>query len=249
MSWAGTAIVGGSLLGGALQGQASKEAAEVQARSQAESLAEQRRQFDIATEQLKPFVGDPTSIGLQQAAATPFQLAGTEAAKDFLDLLGVTRGFGDSPQAVETRQREAIQRLEQSPMFQEQIRSGEEALLQRASATGGLRGGNVQAALAQFRPALLSEEINRRLTQLGGLAGTTSEQALQSLQLGGAAAARQAASALQFGQNIGQTYSNLGSAQAQRAMSGGTALFGQALSSIPSMIGTYQGITGQKLFG
>ena len=246
---AGSAVIGGTtLLGGSMQASASREAAEIQARAQAESLAEQRRQFDIATQTLQPYVGDEMSTGLRQAAATPLGLAGSEAAKDLLDLLGITRGFGDSAGGVETRQREAIQRLEQSPMFQEKIRQGEEALLSRASATGGLRGGNIQAALAQFRPQLLSAEIDRRAAQLGGLVGTGSEQALQALQLGGAAAARQAASGLQFGQNIGQTLGNIGAAQAQGALSGGTAVAGQFISSLPQLLGQYQG-GGGSLFG
>jgi len=255
MSWAGTAIVGGSLLGGVMQGQASKEAAEIQARSQQESLAEQRRQFDIATQTLQPYVGDEMSIRMQRASASPFGFGGLSAAGELLDLLGVM-GTPDpvtglptyDRAATESRQKFAIDRLEQSPAFQEKIRQGEEALLSRASATGGLRGGNIQAALAQFRPALLAEEIDKRVAQLGGLAGTSSEQALQALQLGGAAAARQSASGLQFGQNIGQTLGNIGAAQAQGALSGGRAVAGQFISSLPQLLGQYQG-GGGSLFG
>jgi len=184
-----------------------------------------------------------------------FGFGGLSAAGELLDLLGVM-GTPDpvtglptyDRAATESRQKFAIDRLEQSPAFQEKIRQGEEALLSRASATGGLRGGNIQAALAQFRPALLAEEIDKRVAQLGGLAGTSSEQALQALQLGGAAAARQAASGLQFGQNIGQTLGNIGAAQAQGALSGGRAVAGQFISSLPQLLGQYQG-GGGSLFG
>jgi hypothetical protein len=54
-------------------------------------------------------------------------------------------------------QQEYVAQQEQSPAFQALARQQEEALLQNASATGGLRGGNVQGALAQFRPALLNQ--------------------------------------------------------------------------------------------
>ncbi len=52
-------------------------------------------------------------------------------------------------------QQGAISGLEGSPIFQALARQGEDAILQNASATGGLRGGNVQGALGQFRPAAL----------------------------------------------------------------------------------------------
>jgi hypothetical protein len=49
------------------------------------------------------------------------------------------------------------------------VQQGEEAILSKASATGGLRGGNVQGALAQFRPAMLSKLIEDQYTKLGGM--------------------------------------------------------------------------------
>ena len=60
-------------------------------------------------------------------------------------------------------------RLEQSPAFQALARQQEEAILQNASATGGLRGGNVQGALAQFRPALLNQFLEQQYGRLGGM--------------------------------------------------------------------------------
>jgi hypothetical protein len=247
---AGSALIGGtSLLGGSMQASASREAAEVQAASQAQALAEQRRQFDIASQQLQPFgVGDFGSeaiIRSLQRTSTPF--LESEAGGQLLALLGVPT-YGGSTAGLEAAQQAEISRIEQSPAFREQVRQGEEALLQRASATGGLRGGNIQAALAQFRPQLLSQEIDKRISQLGGIAGAQSEQALQALNLRGAAAARQASSGVQFGQNIGQTLGNIGAAQAQGALSGGRAVAGQFISSLPQLLGQYQG-GGGSLFG
>lgn len=240
-------VIGGSaLLGGSMQASASKEAAEIQAAAQYQALEEQRRQFNIATGQLEPFAfgsdGGPTIRSLQ-LTSTPF--LGNEAGRQLLALLGVTGGSPDLANIVEKAE---IAKIEQSPTFREKVRQGEEALLQRASATGGLRGGNIQAALAQFRPQLLSQEIDKRISQLGSIAGAGSEQALQALNLRGAAAARQAASGVQFGQNIGQTLGNIGAAQSQASLSGGMGTAGQFISSIPSMIGTYQGLTGRNLF-
>ena len=54
-------------------------------------------------------------------------------------------------------------------MFQALARQGEEAMLQQASATGGLRGGNLQGALAQFRPQMLAQAIEDQYSRLGGM--------------------------------------------------------------------------------
>lgn len=68
-------------------------------------------------------------------------------------------------------QAQAIAELEASPLFQTLIRNGEEGVLQNASATGGLRGGNTQRSLADFRADTLTQTIENQLSRLGGLAG------------------------------------------------------------------------------
>lgn len=92
----------------------------------------------------------------------PFIGAGTQALGGQQALLGLS---GPEAQAA------AIQALQQSPFFTSQLQLGENRILQNASATGGLRGGNTQAALAQFAPQLLSQTIQQQLGNLGGLSG------------------------------------------------------------------------------
>lgn len=145
MSFIGNAIgkVVGGITGASQQAKAAEAAAQTQAGAADAGIAEQRRQFDMLTELLRPYVeaGIPAMQG-QQA------------------LIGL-RGAPE--------QQAAISGLEQSPFFQSAIRQGEEALLQRASATGGIRGGNIQAALAQFRPQMLQNQIAQQYERLGGL--------------------------------------------------------------------------------
>lgn len=137
-------IVGGSqLLGGMMQADAAGDAASIQAGASAAGMAEQRRQFDALQALLKPYVE-----------------AGTPALSAQQELLGLK-----GPEA----QGAAIAGLESSPLFQGLVQQGEEAILSKASATGGLRGGNVQGALAQFRPAMLSKLIEDQYTKLGGM--------------------------------------------------------------------------------
>ena len=137
-------VVGGSqLVGGAIQSRAAGKAAGQQVQAAEAGIEEQRRQFDRLQELLKPYVE-----------------AGTPALQAQQALLGL-----GGPEA----QQQAVAGLESSPMFQALARQGEEAMLQQASATGGLRGGNIQAALAQFRPQMLAQAIEQQYGRLGGL--------------------------------------------------------------------------------
>ena len=179
MSFIGNAVgkIVGGITGATQQGQAAERAAATQAGSAEAAIAEQRRQFDMLTELLRPYVeaGQPALQG-QQA------------------LIGL-RGAPE--------QQAAISAIEQSPFFQSAVRQGEEALLQRASATGGLRGGNIQAALAQFRPQMLESQIAQQYERLGGLTS-----------LGQASAAGQAGAGMQSAGAIGNLLAQRGAALA-----------------------------------
>lgn len=143
MSFIGKAI--GKITGADSAARAAESAGRTQAASAQAGIDEQRRQFDAL-----------------QAIMQPFVQAGTGALTGYQDLLGMN-GQGTQAAAIDT--------LRQSPQFGALQRSGHEAILQNASATGGLRGGNVQSALAQFDPALLSALIDQQYSRLGGLAG------------------------------------------------------------------------------
>jgi len=171
-------VVGGSqLIGSSMQASAAGEAAGIQAGAAEAGIAEQRRQFDALQALLKPY----TEAGVPAL----------EAQQAFLGLRG--------PEA----ERAAIERISGSERFQELTRQGEEALLQRASATGGLRGGNVQAALAQFRPQVLNQLIEEQYGRLGGM--TT---------LGQRSAAGVGAAGMESGTNVANLLAQQGAAQA-----------------------------------
>jgi len=204
---AGVAVGGATLVSGYMQGEAAKDAAATQAGASQAGIEEQRRQFDVVQKLLEPYV-----------------TGGTEAFKQQQALVGV-----QGPEA----QRAAISALEQGPAYQALVQQGENALLQKASATGGLRGGNIQAALAQFRPQLLSQLIEQQYGQLGGLS-----------KFGQASAAGVGAAAQETGGNIAQLLAAQGAAQA-----GGQLAAGKAFGSIPAAIsgglGIFQGMGGK----
>lgn len=206
MPWGAAIAAGGAVLGSVLGGNAQKKAAETASNAQIQAaqvgVDEQRRQFDALQKVLSPYV-----------------TAGTGALGAYQNLLGLG-GAGS--------QQSAISALEASPEFAALQKQGENALLANASATGGLRGGNTQSALAQFRPALLSQLINEQYGRLGGLTS-----------LGQNAAAGVGNAGIQTGQGISQLLQQMGSAQAGNALAAGkanSALYGN-LGQLAGQIG------------
>jgi hypothetical protein len=202
----------------AAQTQASEQAIAAQREAAALSLAEQQRQFDAAQALLKPYVGaGTTALGQQQA------------------LIG-----SSGPQA----QAAAIRAIQQGSEYGTLVRQGEEALLQNASATGGLRGGNIQGALAQFRPEILNSLINQQYGRLSGLS-----------TMGQNAAVGQASQGMNFAANVGNIYgtqaANVGNLQGQigAAQAGGALARGQATADMFSGIAGGIGyLGGQGVF-
>jgi hypothetical protein len=202
MPWAAAAAVAGAVITSSAQKSAAKKASQAQTASAQAGIDEQRYQFDEIRKLLAPYVaaGQP-ALAQQQA------------------LLGLS-----GPEA----ERAAISGIEQAPGFQSMLRQGEEALLSRASATGGLRGGNIQAALAQFRPQLLAQEIENRYGRLAGL--TT---------LGQQSAAGVGSAGMQTGGNIANLLATQGAARAGSALAQGQA-YGNLGAAIPQAVSAYQ---------
>jgi len=179
---------------------AAKSAANTQAAAQGQAIDEQRRQFDTIRELLAPY----TEAG-KPDLTQPYVQAGPGALQAMQGLAGL-RGAGE--------QQAAINQIQQGAQFQELARQGEQGILQNAAATGGLRGGNVQAALAQFRPALLNQLIESQYGKLAGLTSLGSTSAQNLLGVGQASAAGTAAAGQQSAQNIGNLMVGQGQAQA-----------------------------------
>jgi hypothetical protein len=179
MSFIGDLIgdVFGGITGAKQAGKAAEAGAATQAAAAGAGIEEQRRQFDKLVELMSPYVA-----------------AGVPALTAQQALVGL-----QGPEAEQA----ALERITGGSTFQELARQGEEALLQRASATGGLRGGNIQGALAQFRPQLLNQLIEQQYTQLGGLTN-----------IGQASAVRQAAAGQQTGLNVANLLANQAAATA-----------------------------------
>lgn len=141
--------IGGSLIAGNQQKKAAQGAANAQNAADARAIAEQQRQFDALQALMKPYV---------QASAGVDGVGGALQAQQAL--LGLN---GNAAQQA------AYDQIQNSAGFQSQLQLGQNAMLQSAAATGGLRGGNTQAAMAQFAPALLNQAIASQYQNLGGI--------------------------------------------------------------------------------
>lgn len=218
MTWGMVAIAGATVISAhgasrsaSAQSQAAGQAADAQSRAAELGIEEQRRQFDLTRELLQPYVqaGGP-ALAQQQA---------------FLGLSG------------QPAQQQAIQGIEQSPQFASMMQQGENAMLQNAAATGGLRGGNVQGALAQFRPQLLNQLLDQQYSRLGGLSTLGQNAAVGQANVGQAS-----------GANIATLLGQQGQAQAGGILGQGRAQAMQA-NVLPQAIGQFMGMGGFGGFG
>lgn len=152
----------GAIGGSVIAGRSAGRAADVQANSAQLGIDEQRREFDQSRSDLAPWLS-----------------AGQGALGGLMDILGLSGA---------DKQQAAISGIENSPQFASLNRQGEEAILQNASATGGLRGGNVQSSLYNNRSDLLAKLIDQQYSRLGAVSGAGAQVGSNLGQLGAGAA-------------------------------------------------------------
>lgn len=204
-------VVGGTALAGsAIKSSAAKTAGQQQYDASMLGVQEER----AAREELRGLLA-------------PYTAAGTPALQAQMAALGLS-----GPEA----QQAYVSQQEQSPLFQAMTRQGEEAILQNASATGGLRGGNVQGALAQFRPQLLNQFLNQQYANLGGMTS-----------LGQQSAAGVGAAGMQSAGSIAQLLGEGGAAKAGATLGSANA-WGQSLALPAQFAGLAYG-AGKPGFG
>lgn len=223
MSGVATAAAAAAVVGGAISGKMQSDAANKAAREQRKTaysaMTQEEQQLDKMRELLSPYVSAGNTALQQQ-----LELLGLAKKPAISGITGMVGWGGEltekgrqlkdmtDAEYAAMKQQEAIQGIAQSPELQALTAQGEEAIMRNAAATGGLRSGNVQGALAQYRPAMLQQAIDRRYSQLAGLTG-----------IGQASAAGVGAAGLQTGTNISNLYQQAGAANAGSALAQGQA--------------------------
>lgn len=173
---------------------AQTAAADAGVQVQQNALDSQNQHFDAISNLLSPYISSGNN-----ANTAAGNLAGANGA---------------GPQA------QAIAGIQNGPVFQGENKLGQDAILQNAAATGGLRGGNVQGALAQFSPALLNSLINQQYGQLAGLSSTGAQA---GVGLGGVSS-QFANVGANTSNSIGTLLNTAGAAQAGGIISGANAI-------------------------
>lgn len=202
----GVATVAGGMYSASQQSGAAEDAANAQSASAAAGIAQQNKQFEAVQKLLNPYVQ-----------------AGYGGLTGQQDLAGLN---GNDAQG------RAIAALQSSPQFTSLLQAGNDNILQNASATGGLRGGNTQAALAQFSPQLLNQIIDQQYSRLGGITS-----------LGQNAAAGVGNAGMQTGNAVTNLLQQQGAAQAGNALAQGRAGAGM-VNAVSSGLGAYAGYGG-----
>ena len=209
-----------SFIGGLFGGGSQKKAAAKAAQAQTDAL---NRAIDIGNQQFQQTRQD----------YMPYTQAGNAAIADLSRL--VTGYDGDSAGLTA--------RIKSDPLYEALYRNGEEALLQNAAATGGLRGGNTQRGLADFGADTLSTVYQQILGNLGGVAGMGlgatgsvasfgANNATNSANLTTQIGQAQANKFLAQGRINAQNWQNAGSFLDNIASGGGLSSIGKALGSI-----------------
>ena len=142
------------MIGGGKAKKASRQAEAARLEAVNKGIAENARQFDLTR-------GDFASE----------QRFGEDSITNYRGLVGLDGA--DAQQAQ-------IELLRGTPLYQSLYNNGRDAILANASATGGLRGGNVQDGLARFSADTLSSVIQNQLAAYsGGIGvGIGSDQAI-----------------------------------------------------------------------
>lgn len=99
-------------------------------------------------------------LAASQGRLDTYETAGTDALSQIRGILGLN---GNDAQAA------SVAALQNSPLFKSLMRGGQDILLNNASATGGLRGGNFERGLADFSSDTLAQTIQQMIGNWSGL--------------------------------------------------------------------------------
>lgn len=203
MSWGMVGAAAVSVVGGVMQGNAADKAASKQNAAAQAGIDSQERMFDKSLE--------------MQA---PYREAGYNALSG---LEGLTSAEGRAT---------ALDDYYNSAEFATMNAQNEEQQLRNAAATGGVRGGNNQAAMAAIAPQMGQNFLNNQYNQLTGLAN-----------MGMGAASQGAGAANQLGASMNQTQQNIGMNNASNELAQGN-INANTIGTLGGLFGDYMNGSG-----
>jgi hypothetical protein len=209
------------LFGGILQGLGGIVGMDLGAKQNAHSIAHATNQQIGGIN--KAIDEQNAQMGQNRTDYGPYTGFGSAAIGPLGDLLGL-----NGPDAAA----KAMAALKSSPVFTSLFNTGQEAVLQNASATGGVRGGNVQTALAENGENTFAKVIQDQIERLMGGA-----------QLGAQATDNLVNVNQQGANNISSGYTSIGNAQSNKTL-GQQQVWNNLGSQIQQMIAQFAGAGG-----
>lgn len=210
----GTAQLGSGILGA----MGSRSAAKRQERAARRALALQRQMF-----------------ATQQANLEPFRASGVRAQNELMKLLGLggdtqAEGYGSLARDF------SMADFEQDPGYGFRLSEGLKALERSAAGRGGAASGSAMKGITQYGQNLASQEYQNAFNRYMANRQARLSPLQNLMGVGAGAASGLSSAAGQFGQVGGQTYGDIGNAQAAGIMGPLNALSG----GIGGAINAYQ---------
>ena len=214
MTWVAVGIGGASLIGGLISSNAAKGAAQSQVNSQNAALGLQNQQFNKL-------------LGLEQ----PYNQAGQSA----LGSLNYLLGNGGTPVAGQAsgsllQPFTASMMQQYSPAYQFQRAQGEYGTLAGSSSGQGALSGAAQQGLESFNQNMANTAFNNAFNQYNTQQNNIYSRLAGIASLGQSAASMQANTGTNLTGQMGQTLSNIGTAQAGGQVGSANAISGGSLT-------------------
>lgn len=208
----------GSIASGVLGSSAAQSASAQQAAAAEKSLAVQQHQFDIAQNDLQPFMQGGTNSLSSLQKLLGIGPGGQGPTNPMLQMLGIgpngqPTGGGIDPSTFQS-----------SPGYQFQMQQGTDAITNSNAARG--IGGNALKALQSYGQGTANQGWQQYLTNVGGAYGDLTGNLTNLTNVGAHAGQAMAGNAMTSGQLQGQALDDIGNANASGIMGGANAITG-----------------------
>lgn len=226
MSAVAVAVIGGvaAIGGAAIEANAASNAAGLQARGAANALQLQSNMYNQTVSNESPFLqagmGATSQLNYLLGTGTPGQNGTADSS--------AAGGFGslNAPFTADTFK-------SMSPAYQFQLQQGQQGTLNSETGTGALSGAALKD-LTSFNQGLANTSFNTAFNQYQTQQSNTYQRLMGVASMGQGAASNQATGASNFGASIGQSATNIGTAQAGGVVGGANAIAGGLSSAANS---------------
>jgi hypothetical protein len=233
--WAAAAAAVGSIAGGAISASGAEGAAQTQAQGAQNALNTQQGMYNNTLQNEAPFVQSGTAANAQLdylfGLGTPGQLG--PGGQEVTAQSSPSGGYGslNTPFTADYMK-------QYSPAYQFQMQQGQQGVLNQDANAQGAESGASLKDLLSFNQNYANTAFNNAFQQYQTQQGNTYNRLMGLASQGQGAASNQATGASNFGQSIGQSATNIGTALGAGQIGAANAYAGTA-NSLGSYLGAY----------